>query len=131
MLHCSKLQLPAPRRWGPWETLGWLTAQVELQTVLAQKQATQRMEVLRSTQLADAAVMAESKVRFCNTTHLLSMTHRSLSLPIGNPTMHDAVQHLSRRCCTRPTRDRGWLADTHATRLARTSRAPSVAARLA
>jgi hypothetical protein len=38
---------------------------VELQTVLAQKQAVQRTEVLRSTQLADAGVMAESKVRWC------------------------------------------------------------------
>lgn len=37
--------------------------QVELETLLARKQGDQRREVLRSTQLAEAGVEAESRVR--------------------------------------------------------------------
>lgn len=47
-----------------------MSQQVELETKLASKQGDQRREVLRSTQLAEAGVEAEAKVR----TKLLSCT---------------------------------------------------------
>ena len=43
-------------------TSEFLSAQVELETQLANKQATQRTEVLRSTMLAEAGVQAEAQV---------------------------------------------------------------------
>ena len=63
--------------------------QVELQTVLAQKQAIQRQEILRSTQLADASVEAEAKVR--------------LRASVLRPFAEHAGIYTTRRCdATRP-----------------------------